>query len=606
MKKKFFTLLVAFVLIFTTVLPALATDGTEADGSGERTVGTGGLDFYSITIHYDKPTLVSYIAKRSKYYFAYEGEEQQMATEFVLRAGVTKNNDYTFVGQTAGAGSNFKQLLSLADGIYAEAHYSKFPYTYAYITHIQDGGIIKSKDAVQIRGISALSDDAGNQNPNIIYNADGYAVDKDADTSGKNYFIDPNGYRIDDDYVYVDNNNRRVVLFYEEMEIYKTGVLKGSRPETNIRGTGKYYPVSLEDRLDENGKLLEIRDIEILYVASKIDYNNFLADDEAKVLPMVIDDGTIEYNRAQSRAATISLFRTVKSETETDEEYMSKDRKFTQADIFVDEMGRMINGTPVTGTPKMNSNITKITIEIDALGTQLYDNSADDPQNLNKITVSIGDWSSNVAAQLSALEQGLISESEVKGTILGTVSSQTTKTSMNWEKGEWNENLSPTAKSIDLNVPAEILNSLYGSAIFYLEFDIQTHQPEDAFNNSYIEWESKGTGTTLATKNVKKWVAPEPQEKPESKSLLDQIADGFLFKGELWVSLVIYGVIALIVIAVVVIIVVASAKGKKKKSAAQPKEINHVAVTEESVTDTETAAEAPKTERKDDTNTPEA
>ena len=71
MKKKFFTLLVAFVLIFTTVLPALATDGTEADGSGERTVGTGGLDFYSITIHYDKPTLVSYIAKRSKYYFLY-------------------------------------------------------------------------------------------------------------------------------------------------------------------------------------------------------------------------------------------------------------------------------------------------------------------------------------------------------------------------------------------------------------------------------------------------------------------------------------------------------------------------------------------------------
>ena len=60
--KKFFTLLVVFVLILTmtaSIFVSAEGEATAAPNDG-RTIGTGGLDFYSVTIHYESPVLLEY------------------------------------------------------------------------------------------------------------------------------------------------------------------------------------------------------------------------------------------------------------------------------------------------------------------------------------------------------------------------------------------------------------------------------------------------------------------------------------------------------------------------------------------------------------------
>ncbi|HOA32688.1 MAG TPA: hypothetical protein PKM70_12285, partial [Clostridia bacterium] len=105
MGKKLFILFLTLVVILSAFFyPVIATEDEEnTEGNGEEVeVGPGGLDFYSITIYYDIPTVVDYTyVSRSEsqkqdlvYYFnkgkkVYKdgfvfGEPQD---KFVLRAG---------------------------------------------------------------------------------------------------------------------------------------------------------------------------------------------------------------------------------------------------------------------------------------------------------------------------------------------------------------------------------------------------------------------------------------------------------------------------------------------------------------------------------------
>ena len=54
MKKRLITLLIAFVMMFSLLVPAYAA-GAEGDAATDK---TGGLDFYSITVNYTKDILV--------------------------------------------------------------------------------------------------------------------------------------------------------------------------------------------------------------------------------------------------------------------------------------------------------------------------------------------------------------------------------------------------------------------------------------------------------------------------------------------------------------------------------------------------------------------
>ncbi|HPZ51972.1 MAG TPA: hypothetical protein PLI11_03560, partial [Clostridia bacterium] len=63
MGKKLFILFLTLVVILSAFFyPVIATEDEEnTEGNGEEVeVGPGGLDFYSITIYYDIPTVVDY------------------------------------------------------------------------------------------------------------------------------------------------------------------------------------------------------------------------------------------------------------------------------------------------------------------------------------------------------------------------------------------------------------------------------------------------------------------------------------------------------------------------------------------------------------------
>ena len=138
MKKRMITLLIAFVMMFSLIVPAYAT---EATGDAETAALAGGLDFYSITINYTNDILVDYqkTGKSSKpvYQFQDEDGNKTMADKVVLRAGVTENNGYFGYDKSKlEKKSNFYQLDLPSAGINATATYAKFPYEYAYITHV--------------------------------------------------------------------------------------------------------------------------------------------------------------------------------------------------------------------------------------------------------------------------------------------------------------------------------------------------------------------------------------------------------------------------------------------------------------------------------------
>lgn len=89
----------------------------------------------------------------------------------------------------------------------------------------------------------------------------------------------------------------------------------------------------------------------------------------------------------------ISYVKTVRVDSKKDSEtYFNTDRVFDASDILKDEKnGYIIMGTPRIGTPVLNVSVKDITVELDALGTQLYDDVASDPQQKNTITLSIND-----------------------------------------------------------------------------------------------------------------------------------------------------------------------------------------------------------------------
>ena len=121
MKKRLITLLIAFVMMFSLVVPAYATEGAQTEDL------TGGLDFYSITINYTKDILVDYTntsKSNTKPVYQFQDAEgnKVMADKVVLRAGVTKNNDFIgFDKSKPEAQSNFYQLDLPSVGINATA-----------------------------------------------------------------------------------------------------------------------------------------------------------------------------------------------------------------------------------------------------------------------------------------------------------------------------------------------------------------------------------------------------------------------------------------------------------------------------------------------------
>lgn len=621
MKKRLITLLIAFVMMFTLIVPAYAADTTEAP---EATASqTGGVDFYSITVNYTKDILVDYVYEKSgkeeKFLFkSSDGKEQVMDDKVVLRAGVTQELDYIGYDKSIpgkGTASNFYQLSEPSQGIVSGAHYSNFPYNYAYITHIQDGALLKSKSAFSFYGIFDPYDDGEpykNQNPNVVYDKDGYALDKNVDAKGKNYRIDINGYRIDENGIWYDETGSRVELFYQPPVLQYTGSNNDKKQTTNINyaiDDDSLVAFDYAERFDENGKVKPLNEMYVYFYISNADYLQFIKDNKKTasatkpaVLPLkkaaatkeeavatgaaMIEDvikGTnkmdvltsagdsfkqsyfyvvcsVDFYRVSKESSSLNDKGEVvvdKKKAMTDAIYNAPTTSFDSSFIARDTIGNRVYSTPFYGDPMLNVEIESITIEIDAVGTV---NGSNDPQSNNKITISLNDFAQNIQLKQEALADEWISQKtfdSFKCQVLGTVNSKTTT-----DKAVWNKNAvkdgsyKESVQSIKLDLTKEQLASIPTTATVFVSFDIETHQPEEAFNTAYICYANDATkDSSLYTQNAYMWTRPAEREEIETDSATDSIN---------WMLIIICAAGAVVVIAVVIIILIVLKKKKKQ------------------------------------------
>ena len=609
-------------MVMTLFAPSVfAEDATDTTTTGEAVVeGPGGLDFYSVTIHYEKPILVDYVYDKSSksYLFADADGNAAISDEYIWRAGTTKTNGYYANKTSKSADTNYYQMQSIELGIPALAHYSKVPYNYAYITHIQDGAVIKTRESVNLFGITAPYDEGEpyvNKNPNIQYDNDGYALDKNQNEDGSYDRIDINNYRINKDYLWFSDDGQRIELFYQKCQYICTGVNeKGvvKYSQDNIKYIDDYVMIPYEKRFDENGKIRDVKGINVLQYVTNEEMDQFIEEVKAKLEadpesvtpanPMILefhvetDDEKIAEMTSSSQKKNYkfpkialtpnSKYKISKEVPESKREpvaadataaegeaeipmiddavYYDKNTVFTVENIARSN-GFLAYGTPVQGDPKLDVQIKDISIEIDAVGAQIYSNAADDPQNKNTIVLTLNDFEINCLAKAAALEGEYISQDkydEFSSMILGTVHSKTTSTEPNFSKDNLKEgyedtNWKSTVQSIYLNLDAETIAKLPMSASLFLNFHIETQQPEEAFDLSQCKLNSKKT--SLVSENAVKWIAPtEKLATPEPIiTYIDVTPWGLI------IGLAAGGV----VIAVGVILAIVLSKKKKAKAA---------------------------------------
>ncbi len=608
MKKRLITLLVAFVMMFSLIVPAYATETTGVAVAEDL---TGGLDFYSITINYTKDILVDYqrveySQDEYKYKFQDDDGNKVMADKVILRAGVNEANDYIGYDKSKPTSqSNFYQLDLSAAGINATATYSKFPYEYSYITHIQDGAILKSKTAFSFYGIFAPYDEGEaykNQNPNVVYNKDGYALDAKVDSKGRNYLIDINEYQVAPDGLWYDNSGNRVELFHEIPIMNYVGNASKNNVDCQRAYTDDLKFFTYDFRIDsKTGMIKKFEDMKAYYYISKADLVQFFKDNKDTVSPTspksipltfldpnskeegfnyeeelakILDNGTdkaSELKRGERFRKDYyymevypSTYRVVRESSSVNDEgkvvinksrkmsadlYNNKDTVFAQEYIARDAVGNRIYSTPVLGCPKLNVEIESISVEFDAMGTQLYTDAASDPQSKNKITVSINDFPQNIALKEQALADKWISQQTFDSyvsRVLGTVSGKTTSTEANWDISSVRDSsYKSTVASVDLGLSKEELKALPLTATIFLSFDIETTQSEAAFNEEFTPENAR-----ITNQNAKIWEKPAVPDPIDEKSNFDSM----LF---VWIGIAVVAVIAIVVILVVVL--------KKKK-----------------------------------------
>ena len=216
-------------------------------------------------------------------------------------------------------------------------------------------------------------------------------------------------------------------------------------------------------------------------------------------------------------------------------------------EIAKDSRGNLRNATPVQGVPVMKTKITKITAEVDAIGEELYDNVADDPQQKNTITLSLGNIIDNINTVPAC------------GTIVGTAKSVTTKTG---EK--FNKRTDPTAVSVDFEISQEVLDSLAPTeTTLYLQFGVETIQGEKAYKSKYVMANSSKKGfktqdvTLLTKEDAPRFETPAPASQPSG--------DADSGSGLIWI---IISAVAAVVVAAVAVVVVLLTKKKKGKTIA--------------------------------------
>lgn len=485
MKKRLFAIILSTVLSVCLLAP-LATSASYEIENAKKNGDIGGFDFYSITFHYDKPTVLQYdnvtaaeskkdsiiptytaIGKKSYdagYVFAEPEDTLVIRTGDSQGPSGTAYNTYkSAVRDGSGYKGNFLALTG--NGHSTDVYYTTFPNQYGYLYNIHDNDLLQTIDPVSVRGVSEIVDDAGTPNPNIEFGEDGYALDVNG---GR---IDDNGYLLDehDEWYSIDSNGNK-----QKLQLFK------------IVGDD-ILPMP---RFDENGRVIKISQY----------------------------DGAMVYVVDEN------------------------------GNVAKDSQGNDLRGTPALGIPVMKSKITKITVEIDALGDKLYKDVSSDPQQKNTVTLSIGNTKENIE---------LIPEC---GTLIGTAKCVTTRT-----EASFNKKSDSTVQSIEFEVSDEILNALSpSSARLYIQFGVETLQGADAYKKRFTMANDSQTG--IRTSEVKVldpendrslYVTPGPDAT--------EAPDNSLFSEANRLYLIIGGAAILVVVILVIIIIIVACTGKKKK-----------------------------------------
>lgn len=522
MKNRLFAIILSTVLLVCTLATPLCSFAADripnADG--------GGFDFYSITVHYDKPTVLQYVwysaadSRKEELIYTYGSTGRKSYVQgwvfaepedtYVIRSGDSlgaKGTAYKTYQSTVltdtGYTGNFQALTG--NGHTSDVFYTTFPNQYGYVHNIHNNDLIQTVNPVSLRGVTEIVDDAMNKNPNIEFGEDGYAKDVDG---GR---IDYNGYLLDenDNWYTIDSNGKK-----ETCQLFR---------ETSA---GDLVPVS---RFDEDGMIIKV---------SKYDNAQIYVVDE-------------------------------------------------NGEIAKDSQGNRRNATPEMGTPVMKTNISKITVEIDALGTQLYDDLASDPQQKNTITISLGNAVDNIE---------IIPES---GTVIGTAKSVTTRTEATFSK-----RFEPTVVSVEVDATEEVLNSISPAAKrLYVQFGVEEIQGADAYlnriimaNNSDLSKGFKSQALKLLTEeDISRYVTPSPEPSATP--------DNSIFSEGNMLYVIIGGaaILVLVIVIIVIIIVVCSKKKKKKavgsKEEAKADDSEESAQTEVTEVTTEATEETEPTEK---------
>ena len=488
MKKRLFAIILTAMILVCSLAPLASSASYEIPNAKENG-DIGGFDFYSITFHYDKPTVVQYDnvtaaeSKKDNLIPSYSSIGKLNYTEgyvfaepedtFVVRAGDslgakgTAYNTYKSAVRS-GSGYNGNFLALTGNGHNTDVYYTTFPNQYGYIYNIHNNDLIQTIDPVSIRGVTEIVDDAGNPNPNIEFGDDGYAKDING---GR---IDDNGYLLDenDEWYSIDSNGNK-----QKLQLFK------------VAGN-KTVPMP---RFNEDGRVIKISQY----------------------------DGAMVYVVDEN------------------------------GNIAKDSQGNDLRGTPAFGTPVMKSKITKITVEIDALGDKLYSDISGDPQQKNTITLSIGNNKENIE---------LIPEC---GTLVGTAKCVTTRT-----EATFNRKDDPTTQSVEFEVSDEILEALSSaSQRLYLQFGVETLQGADAYKKRYTMANDSKTGIRASDVKVLTeadralYGTPSPDGSDTS--------DNSLFSEANRLYLIIGGAAILVVLILVVVIIIVVCTGKKNKKKAK-------------------------------------
>ena len=523
MKRVLAIFLALTVIISCLSMSVFAEDGAALDIAAAATV-TDGFDFYSMTVYYTTPVVVGYkyvvtadnVVKKDKDGNVVKDEDgndvilnkawifDDAQSEYVVPVNQymvsTDDGDKTSqvlaYGDTALKNKKYNTLFYgidstdlglLSTGLAINTNYG--------ITNIDSGTALTSISSVNVYGVREYYDDAGTPNPNFTM-VDGYFLDQSVDAEGNNLRIDINGFVIDANNIWHSADGHRIEPFVETDE--------------NV-----YTWINLKSRLGEDGKVIDYTTIT----------NQILIDSGVLTLPSTYAilgandeyDATVDYDgdgeikAAKDKKAYTSLVKAKKNwlescdiqmytidyqdtngdgkKTEDDlAGYNAADFEITQEMILIqkDKDGTpktdingnpfYVHGTPELGNPVTKVEISKLTVEIDAAGDQLYSDVASDPQQQNSVTITCGDLYTNIKTALDYVAEHP-EKTYTDGVIIGTAKCVTTKTESVSESG-----YPSTMKSVE--VVMEEGAAIPANAVLFFNFNVAVSQKEET--KSYI------------------------------------------------------------------------------------------------------------------------